>query len=73
MDYYTKETLKARMKQLEDATGKEIRLIECGHKYAFDGCVFPWMGWYRTAKELIVYADGALAAIKFINELKNEQ
>jgi hypothetical protein len=66
--YYTKETLRTKVKQLEEATGFKIKLLSCNGMYALqyeDGPEFPGAGWYRTVKWLIIYADGFLAGMKY--------
>lgn len=66
--YYTKQTLQTKMKQLEEATGFPLELTSCNGKYLIqseDGPDFGWAGYYHTVKELIIYADGFLAGVKF--------
>ena len=56
--YYTKETLKTKVKQLEEATGFFMELISCNGQYAIqfvDGPDFGWAGYYHPVKELTIY------------------
>ena len=66
-NYYTKQTLLTKVKQLEEATGSKLELISCNGKYAMqyeDGPAFAGAGYYHSIKHLIIYADGFLAGMK---------
>lgn len=67
--YYTKEVLTAKVKDLGDLIGDELKLFSCNGEYAISykhsaGVPFSWAGWYHTAKDLIIYIDGVMDGIK---------
>lgn len=64
-NYYTKETLKLRVKQLSEAMGTKLTIVGNNGCFAVDGTPFAYIGWYHTAKDLILYIDGILDGIKF--------
>jgi len=67
-NYYTKQTLLTKVKQLEEATGSEMTLISCNGKYAIqfkDGPGFGSVGYYHSIEHLIIYADGFLLGVKY--------
>ena len=67
-NYYTKQTLEAKVKQLEESTGFKMELVSCNKEYAIQskgGLDIGFVGWYRPVKELIIYVDGFLAGMKY--------
>lgn len=69
MAYYTKETLKTKVEQLNKATGLNLTLISCNGEYALQDAdnnpnPFSWAEWYRPVKSLIIYLEGALDGLK---------
>lgn len=67
-NYYTKQTLETKVKQLEEATGFKMKLVSCNKEYSIhskDGPDIGFVGWYRPIKELIIYVDGFLAGLKY--------
>ena len=67
-NYYTKQTLETKVKQLEEATGFKMELVSCNKEYAIQskgGPYIGFVGWYRPIKELIIYVDGFLAGLKY--------
>ena len=67
-NYYTKQTLLTKVKQLEEATGSQMELISCNGYAAIQvkgGPDLGFVSWYRPIKELIIYADGFLSGMKY--------
>ena len=66
--YYTKQTLKTRVEQLEEAIGSKLQLVSCNGEYAIQfacGLALPGAGGYHSVKWLIIYAEGFLAGMKY--------
>jgi len=71
MAYYTKEILKTRVKQLEEATGLSMELVSCNGYYSIHfkgGPSLGWAGCFHTVKENIIFVEGFLAGMKFNNK-----
>ena len=69
-NYYTKETLKVKVQQLQEATGTKMTLVPCNGEYAVNcNDLFSFLGWYHSARHLIIYIDGILGGIKFKKQI----
>ncbi len=69
--YYTKQILRERVKQLSEALGVGLELINSNGKWAVqykDGDGFGPLGWYRSVKYCIIYIEGALHGIKLTKQ-----
>lgn len=67
-NYYTKQTLEAKVEQLEKVTGFKMEIISSNKEYAIQskgGPYIGFVGWYRPIKELIIYVDGFLAGLEY--------
>lgn len=65
--YYTKETLKTKVNQLETAVGSPLKILSCNGTYAVEyrgGPAFPGLGWYHSVEHCIIYIEGVLEGIK---------
>ena len=67
-NYYSKQTLQEKVKQLEEATGFKMEIISCNGYASIqvkDGSNLGFVSWYRPIKQLIIYADGFLSGMKY--------
>ncbi len=69
--YYTKQILRERVKQLSEALGVGLELINSNGKWAVQyegGDGFGPLGWYRSVKYCIIYIEGVLHGIKLTKQ-----